>query len=139
LHPATRDYADSIKELGRFLMELRSMKPSEFEKYVRIRVLHRVTQEISYRETLLDRYHGEPRFWADDVRAWVERRRQFALGCQCTVASDLLHGRSLDEARELTQRLVAQFGELLVWWPDIVRVAKELRDRGQRLGVDVYP
>jgi hypothetical protein len=49
------------------------------------------------------------------------------------VPLDLLQGRNLNEARKLSQRLVGSFGQLVLWWPEIVATAKDLRGKGIRL------
>jgi hypothetical protein len=49
------------------------------------------------------------------------------------VPRDLRRGRSLEAARELTQRLVLNFGQLLLAWPEMVEAARALRARGHRL------
>jgi len=37
----------------------------------------------------------------------------------------------------LTQQLIYQFGELLSWWPKIVKSTKEVRSKGQRIAAQV--
>ncbi len=45
---------------------------------------------------------------------------------------------SPDEARILGKDLVFKFGQLLLWWPDIVQAAKQLRWQGKRLAVEDF-
>jgi len=49
------------------------------------------------------------------------------------VPRDLRHGRDAEEARRLSQELVARFGELLEAWPAIAAAARRLRANGCRL------
>ena len=49
------------------------------------------------------------------------------------VPRDLRAGRTVDDARILTRRLVLRFGQLLEAWPEVVDAAKRLRANGRRL------
>jgi hypothetical protein len=55
------------------------------------------------------------------------------------VPIDLRHGRDVEEARRLSQELVAKFGELLEAWPTIVAAAGRLRANGCRLTDPIRP
>ena len=50
---------------------------------------------------------------------------------------DLSNGRDEFEILRLMQRLVLKFGQLLQWWPEIVKATGELRIQGQRLSKPV--
>ena len=72
-------------------------------------------------------------FWAADVKAYIRLVRQTLASEAPCVPLDLMEGRTVSEARELSQQLVARFGELLYWWPEMVEAARTLCAHGSRL------
>lgn len=128
-----------LRALGDHLVELASMRASDFRETVRDQVWKNTNSFIAMMEQRLQASDGLPRFWATDVNKFIERLSEAVRKPDYCVPLDLLHGRSHEEVRELAQRLVLNFGQLLRWWPAIVEMARELRVRGQRLAKRVMP
>ena len=84
-------------------------------------------------ETRLREHSGRPEFWADDVRKAIDLVRRTATGKDYIVPGDLGNAHSVDDARRITQEVVAKFGELLEAWPALVEATKRLRAAGHRL------
>ncbi len=131
--PGIRDPEAKIEELGRYLVELGSMRSSEFEEFIKIKWLAQLSQYIDYLEGTLAIYNYAPDYWAEDVAAHIETVRAQSISDALIMPSDLLEGRSEEESKKLFQKLVYKFGELLIWWPEIVRLAKMLRAEGKGL------
>lgn len=130
--PGMRDGPERLCLLGQHLIEIGCMPLPDFEEFVRIRVLQMISDHIQTVEAQLE-YYGASGDWADEVHDYVENLRAALLRPEYVVPVDLRQGRSLDEARRLSQHLVLRFGQLLDVWPEMVETAKSLRARGHRL------
>lgn len=132
--PSGERYPEAkIAALGRYLVELSSLPSSEFEEFIKIKWLAQLSQYIDYLEGTLSIYNYAPDYWAEDVAAHIETVRAQSISDALIMPSDLLEGRSEEESKKLFQKLVYKFGELLIWWPIIVELAKKLRSSGQGL------
>ncbi len=135
--PKRAGAAERMRALGKYLMQMGDLPLPEFEEVVRINVWQLQGALASVIESQL-RYYGEtPDFWADDVRNYLDDLREALVREDYIVPHDLLEGRSPGEARQLSQRLVLKFGQLLYWWPEIVEATRALRVKGERLAVIV--
>ncbi|WP_017717584.1 HAD-IIIC family phosphatase [Kamptonema formosum] len=127
-----------LRALGTHLTELGSLPKADFEEFVRLQVWRTSSSFISQAEEQLQQCQESPAFWANDVKKYLDILCQSLTRDDYFVPLDLLAGRSTSEARELAQRLVLKFGQLLCWWPDMVEVAKKLRSQGQRLAIKEF-
>lgn len=125
--------ADRLIEIGNRLIEIGSLSGSKFKSRIRHLVWSRALSNIKNLEELLTKYNDGPDFWARDVRRFCEIQRQALLNKNCIVPADLQICFGEDVAATMMQRLVVQFGELLVSWPSMYQVARELHDEGWQL------
>jgi len=125
--------ATRLVELGRHLRRLGSLKLLDFEAHVRSRQQYRTLALITVLQSQLQTYGAAPGFWSDDVKRMIERISKATTAENYIVPRDLRQGRDAEEARRLSQELVAKFGELLAAWPAIVAAATRLRANGCRL------
>jgi len=130
---APQSDAMRLIHLGRHLRWLGALKLLDFESHVRSLQQYRNLAFITILESQLQTYGGSPGFWAEDVRRMVERMSKATTAEDYLVPRDLRDGRDAEEARRLTQELVAKFGELLEAWPTMVAAARLLRTNGCRL------
>lgn len=135
--PGHADGKDKLQALGKYLIDLGSLKPEEFAELVRINLWNFKSGFVSAAENHLRIYRESPDFWAADLNEALGCLFEAIVKSDYVIPSDLLDGRSLDEARQLSQRLVYRFGQLLYWWPEIVKAAGALRRRGERLALPV--
>lgn len=131
--PGTLSDQERLRGLGRHLIALGSLERREFEEFLRVQLWRRAGAYAAALESLLLAYGESPSFWADDIKRTLDTLRAALPKEDYTVPRDLLAGRTVDEARALTRRLVLKFGQLLEAWPDIVDAARHLRDTGRRL------
>ncbi|HIK28475.1 MAG: HAD-IIIC family phosphatase [Oscillatoriaceae bacterium SKW80] len=130
--------AERMRALGTHLIELGSMPQADFEEFVRLQVWRAHSSFIFLMEERLKACQEFPAFWANDIKKYIDLLSKSLIRDDYLVPLDLVEGRTLDEARELAQRLVLKFGQLLYYWPDIVAVTKKLRQRNQRLAIDRF-
>jgi hypothetical protein len=125
--------AERMAQLGRHLRSLGSLKLRDFEAHVRVLQQYRTMAFITALESHLQTYAAQPGFWAEDVERMIGLLSKAASAEDYMVPRDLRAGREAGEARQLSQELVARFGELLEAWPTIVATAGRLRANGQRV------
>jgi hypothetical protein len=126
--------ADHMSQLGSYLSEVSSASDNEFEEFLKSILWSRASRMAITLDHLLVKYGGEPAFWAADIQRGLESLRRRLSAGEYTIPSDLLEGRTMDQARKLTKAIIAKYGQLLTYWPDIVAAAQELRRQGTEFG-----
>ena len=126
-------YATRFVQLGAHLRSLGSLKLVDFEAHVRSLQQYRTVAFITALQSALQSHAALPDFWAEDVTRMIEVMSKATNAEDYVVPRDLRHGRDIEDARRLSQELVARFGELLEAWPTIVSAARRLRANGCRL------
>jgi len=135
--PGYRDGPSRARELGRHLLQVGGMPLEDFEEFVRLQTCRTNNTFIALMEEHLQAYQQSPAFWATDLRRYIDTLRQASMRTEYWIPLDLVDGRSSDDTRRTAQCIVRKFGQLLIWWPDIVEVARELRAEGQRLATPI--
>lgn len=121
--------------IGRYLEELGKIPLRDFEDFVRTLVWQQESAKALYLENHLKVHKEQPDFWAKDVKKYIETLRNSLP--KMVIPYDLSNDRDEFEILRLMQRLVLKFGQLLRWWPEIVKATDELRIQGQRLSKPV--
>ena len=124
----------ALRKLGAHLKEVASGSLAEFEEVVRTEFWRAFSVGLAAAEE-----PGLPDFYAAYRRKYLAILRESLPKPEYFVPLDLMDLGSEEEVRRLVQRLVRQFGELLEVWPDIVKVTKELYDKGVRLTRTIRP
>jgi hypothetical protein len=137
--PAQQDADMRCRSLGEFLIGISSMREPDFEEMTRVLLLRRATRFIKECETLLARYHRTPKFWARDLCDRIAEIRKAMISEDFTVPCDLAALFSSEHIHEATQELIKKFGELLYWWPEVVKTTRTLADGNVRLGKLISP
>jgi hypothetical protein len=135
--PKPVDEKERLRSIGNHLMQVGSLPLSEYEEFVCQNVWQLQGSFASVIESQLRYYAETPDYWADDLKAYLDDLCEAMTRSGYIIPYDLLSRHSRDEARQLSQRLLYQFGQLLYWWPEIVKAAGVLRSRGQRLALPV--
>ena len=134
---AAGDERQRQRALGGHLREIGQLSLADFEHYVLGQQVRLTRGFVALAEAALDAHEGEPAFWADDVRRYLDLLAQALMRPDYLTPLDLLDGRSPEQARALSRELVRQFGALLCWWPDMVDLARAWREDGHPLAVGV--
>jgi hypothetical protein len=127
------DISDRLSDFGQFLVDVGSLSSADFKGYVESAWVAAASRYISYLEYLLDLYHGEPDYWAEDILSFIEGLTDFTVHNSAAAPRELLETQSPEQAMETCRRVVRKFGELLQWWPVIDDAARRLREAGARL------
>ena len=131
--PAQRSGEASLGGLGQHLIDLGSASLLDFEEVIRVSRREWLSSYLSGFDRLSLTGDESPRYWAKDVTAHLESTRQALLSQDPLVPTDL-NGRISDQrTRELSQYAVLKFGELLSWWPELLRATKDLYSKEEWL------
>jgi hypothetical protein len=132
------DGAAGLRRLGAYLGEIGRLVPAAFDDLTRQRVHARAEALAAHLADRLATFRaegapagGEP--WAADVQRYLDLLHRHLAEPELAVPLDLLYGRGLDEARRLSQRLIANHATVLDAWPEIVEAARSLRGSGRGL------
>lgn len=131
------DGAEKMRALGRSLVQISSMKLRDFEEFLRLHLWREQGNAMVNLEQDLMDYDNPPAYWAHDVKEYLAEWRTALIRPDYVVPRDLRESSGLDQARELSRKLVFQFGHLLCQWPDIVECARTLRVKGKRLATQI--
>lgn len=135
--PGQREGYARLQALGRHLMDIGGMPLHDFEVFVHMHTWQSNSTFIALMEEHLHVHRESPTYWATDVRKYITMLRQALMHKDYWVPLDLVDGKNLDATKQLAQRIVYRFGQLLFWWPALVQATRELRSLGCRLGVSV--
>jgi hypothetical protein len=125
---------ERLRAMGRHLMDFSAMPQDDFEEFIRIQFWEESSGTINRAEELLQQFEYSPDFWANDLEGYANNLRGALLAKESIVPFDLKDSEAL---LKLTQQLIYRFGELLHWWPDIVKATKQLRSDGCRIATAV--
>jgi len=105
----------------------------EFQEFIRARLWQAAAEIIERLEREVRERDAQPPYWASDVRRFIDLLRRSLIRPEYLTPLDLLYGRSLEQAAEMSRALVRRFGEVLSAWPTMTDAARELRARGIRV------
>jgi len=123
-----------LRAMGRHLMNFGAVPQGDFEEFIQIQFWDQSSGTLNRAEELLQQYEYSPDFWANDLESYANNLRGALLAKESIVPFDL---KDSEAPLKLAQQLIYQFGELLHWWPDIVKATKQLRRDGCRIATAV--
>jgi hypothetical protein len=131
--PAGGELRRNLAALGRALVDLASSTPASFEEVTRLHLWQAFGNWAAWLDARLRTFGGQPAYWGNDVQRVLARIRVALTDPEFAIPWDLHQAFGAGAARDMTQRLVGQFGQLLQSWPILVEAARALRARGVRL------
>ncbi len=126
--PQTADPRERLAGLGHFLTDLGLQPWPSFDKFLRARLREWAEAGNQRLERRLQKRGDAPEYWAKDVKKYIAIKKEWVTQDECTTPLELLYGHDPEQARQLTQKLVCNFGQLLIWWPALLQTARELRE-----------
>lgn len=126
--------AEKLRAMGQHLMNFGAMPQDDFEEFIQIQFWDQSSGTINRAEELLQQHEYSPDFWANDLESYANDLRAALLAKESIIPFDL---KDSEAPLKLAQQLIYQFGELLHWWPDIVKATKQLRGDGYRIATAV--
>jgi hypothetical protein len=126
------DARTNLRCLGQAFVDLAS-SAERFAEGLRLVVGNLRSGLAAQFEAQVQKFGGQPAWWADDVRRLVRGLHEPLAGDSSWVPVDLSKAFGPDAAGRW-QRLVGGFGQFLQCWPDLVEAAGDLRARNMRPG-----
>ncbi len=127
------DPAARIDALGRRMSEVAAMPSAAFAEWVRHLQVTHYTAIHRQLDAALDRYDGEPAWWAADVERAMQVLADAAIDPPHAMPHDLVAWVGDDQAPAMTQQLLVQTGELFQAWPALFEHARQMRTEGLRM------
>jgi hypothetical protein len=121
------DPAQNLQQLGGYLTEWGKLPFSDFEYQLNILMCQNISRLIASLENRILTAIDAPKFWVECVRKFIRCLEYDMMDLQ--IPTDLTNGRTSEEAKQLAQRVILNYGQLLSWWPAIVEVARDLKMR----------
>jgi hypothetical protein len=127
------DAPTAVRSVGRYLQQIGSLPLPDFENHLRglLRRYLCLTPLIMGFDA--KNYKGDSYTKQNlVVKIWEPLQKDMNRE-DYIVPFELTRGRSLEQARQLSKKLVFQYGALLDHWPDIISTAKALRRKNRRI------
>jgi hypothetical protein len=129
--PNSQTHEQRMRAMGRRLSEYGRLPQADFTHFIREQLVQSRAQLIRYLRGRLEEERGEPKYWAEDVRTYIQLHVDAMQRPDFEVPIRLCEHRSVEEARILIQQWLDQFGRLLQAWPDWVSAAGCLKVQGK--------
>ncbi len=121
---------EALRALGKHLSKLSELPLPEFQEVLHRQFCRNAGLEATWLERELFNNPSAPTCWRADIEVYLRRLLEFCKSPSVIVAIDLLEGRPVSEAKELTRTLIGHYGKLLVWWPDLRAASAQLLRSG---------
>lgn len=135
--PEPRNRVSSVERLvllGQHLIDSASLSDTDFAEAVRLLLLNKAAQTLRQQEARIRQFSGRPDFWARDLNSKMESLRRAVSEPTTFLPKDMMDEISPADVLPTIRKLVTMFGQLLCWWPDIMRCVTELSNRGKLIG-----
>lgn len=130
--PHDYDAGESLRELGEFLIHLGSTDAKQFDERVRGYLTSLLEAQSLLWRGVLSAFGSKPQFWSSDVHRYIDARA-FAIESSKYIAACDFHAVDPETSATTTRMFVERYGQLLYWWPEIVKAAREYRQKGHLL------
>ncbi len=128
-----KEGANGLIYLGEHLKEWGSLDQTEFENRVRPQIIKKNKKAIDMMEKSIQSHNGSPKYWALDCKTFLYNLRKAEAKPDYLVPADFQQNRTPEESRSLSQKLILNYGNLLIAWPRLMESAKHLSSLGVRL------
>jgi hypothetical protein len=135
--PGMKDGRERLRALGQFIADVGNLSAPDFEEFIRVQLWHLTSNYASRLEANLQNQQESPEYWTNDMRGYLNTLLEALPQREYFIPHDVAGKQGSEEALKLTRRLVFKFGQLLHWWPDIIKTAVDLRAENQRLAAAV--
>jgi hypothetical protein len=129
------DTESSLRSMGKGLIDIANLAAGDFWEAV-FRAATRVRGiQIRTIESVMKRRQKCPLSWETEVKGFLQHSLSQLADADCYVPEELKRTRANQAARNAIQKIVGLTGRLLCAWPDVVAIARHLRNREVRISV----
>jgi len=129
---------DRFKIFGESLIELSEFPHPYWMEFCRTLWHKHVGDSVNSLNQLLEKYEGEPHFWAKDVKKYMDRLRSTSMDVEAFIPQELHSAGSVEEAGKIHRKMLNSYGTLLTQWPQIWDVICKMNKAGEGLLKDEY-
>ncbi len=112
--------------VGLTLVDIASQPLPEFQEYLRWRKRLQVERDVSILEHRLKADIGSA-MCRRDISAFIDALKKSLSRPAAAIPAELVYGRDVTDAVQVTRRLLGLYGRLLCVWPDLINHALRLR------------
>jgi hypothetical protein len=117
--------ADRLRHVGAALRQLGEQHPDDLDAFLRQRLA--LSLETTLAEVLrIGEARPEPAYWADEVAAFAASLAEARARQPPLLPRNLLDAREPAVVQRALGALIRDFGRLLEWWPEMMRIGLRL-------------
>jgi len=129
--------AEKLRILGGYLKKLGSLPIREFGPILKEVKIRNVANALGGFNALLAKYPNPPIFWKNRIEARMSKVSSLLSSLDPYISPSLLERWGAEEGLLIYQKIISIYGQLLSWWPDIVRLTGELKAQGTRMAKEI--
>lgn len=118
---------ENLVVLGQQLKTIASLSDETFEEWLRVKYAGYLLQQIVRLESLSIHDSAEHLTVGRYCQSVITDLRLEAVRLEDVSATDLRYNRTAEEALVATKITIRRFGELLMWWPKLIRAWEDIR------------
>jgi len=127
-----------LKIFGESLIELSEFPHPYWMEFCRTLWHKHVKNTVNSLNLLLEKYEGEPHFWAKDVKKYINRLKSTSMDAEAFIPRELHSAGSVEEAGKIHRKMLNSYGTLLTQWTQIWDVICKMNKAGEGLLKDEY-
>jgi hypothetical protein len=130
--PVVEAPRDAMRRAGALFQSFGNLSDDDFADLIRMNWNRYLAEQFSIHSELLDRYDGLPQFWAEQVEDMLDGIEQQLESPAFPLPVELVGSPYGADGVAICRRLFLDYGNVLVWWPDLWDTALELKQAGIR-------
>jgi hypothetical protein len=119
----------ALRRLGEHLVDLAGLELDELDDVVGLALARQAGHEVTRLYARLATHGGAPAYWAEDVERAIDAKVAHLARRPWAFATP--------EEGEALRGALGRFGRLVAAWPELVALARALRDDGRALGREI--
>jgi hypothetical protein len=134
-----RPTAENLKKMGLHFKELSKLSPLDFRQRLKEQLWFCLGNKINLNLNFLNSEKKLPSFWKKDLLAQTNYIKDLSKNNIPLTNNEIIALRGIEQSEQLMQQILSQYGDLLIWWPDIIESAKEFKTKGWPFSLEINP
>ncbi|MBN1466390.1 hypothetical protein JXA02_11545 [candidate division KSB1 bacterium] len=134
--PSSSDAFYNLQQAGRFLVDFAEADDHDFAGAIQDIYRDEIADKMNMLYTVLDEREAGPAFWLADMHHLAQELEKGLTGESHRMLVDLQG--DLPARMQKCKFFVNRFGHMLLFWPDMVAAAQELKRTGVCLGSEIH-
>jgi hypothetical protein len=130
LNTSWTDLSEKYMAAGDHILRFMSMPRDEIKEYFRCNFWQSQAESILVYESAIEKNKKKaPRYFLEDLKKIRDKKKSVLGKVIPLVDESLIEKFGLESAEQKNMELIIKYGELLKWWPDIIKKAKLIRKK----------